>query len=184
MLNTTFPQNDFFTSWDEFSYHVNQRYVRKFSPNQILQNKNSTRAIPHYRFQNLENTERETNIVHEQILKIKRVWESAQGFLSEINKEQAEQAFQEALALTLSRLFSKEINPEICIDHYGEFTFSHESHAGYVDIGVRGQREISYHIRNDIHPEKTKFDDCEWDLISLPKPLSIAMENLQREIRC
>jgi len=80
-------------------------------------------------------------------------------------------------------LFSTEINPDVCIDAYGEFTFSHKSLAGYVDIGVRGSRDLSYHVRNDIDPDKTAFADCEWDLVSLPTSLSIAMEALQNDIR-
>ncbi len=181
MLDNTFPQNDFSNLWVETPY---QRYFKKVLPYQIPQNKNSTWAIPHYTFQNLRNAKKETNVAYVQLFnKVTQVWKSAQGFLNEVDDEQAKQAFQEAIALTRSQLFSEEINPDVCVDDYGEFTFSHESSAGYVDIGVRGERELSYHIRNDIDPNKTAFDDCEWDLLSLPKDLSIAMENLQQEIR-
>jgi len=133
----------------------------------------------------LEDGEAGYNPVHGQLVEeVVRVWKSAQGTLHAVENGQAEQAFHEAIVLTTySRLFSTEINPDVCVDAYGEFTFSHTSPAGYVDIGVRGAGEISYHVRNDIDPDKTAFADCEWDLGSLPPSLSIAMEALQNAIR-
>jgi len=132
----------------------------------------------------LEDGEAAHNPVHGQLVEeVVRVWKSARGTLHAVENGQAEQAFHEAIVLTYSRLFSTEIYPDVCVDAYGEFTFSHMSPAGYVDIGVRGAGEISYHVRNDIDPDKTAFADCEWDLGSLPPSLSIAMEALQNAIR-
>ncbi|MCY4152158.1 MAG: hypothetical protein OXE94_07985 [Aestuariivita sp.] len=124
------------------------------------------------------------NSIHNTLFgEVRRVWEAVQGTFHDWDNEHVKQAFYEAIALIRSRLFSAEINPDICIDVYGEFTFSHKSPAGYVDIGVRGTGELSYHVRNDIDPTKTAFADCEWDLRSLPTSLSIAIENLQNAIR-
>ena len=124
----------------------------------------------------------EANVIHVQLLnKVAHEWNSVKDTLHDVD---GEQAFHEAIMLTCSQLFSTEINPDVCVDSYGEFTFSHASRAGYVDIGVRGEGELSYHVRNDINPDKTAFDDCKWNLFSLPKPLSMAMEILQKEIRC
>jgi len=132
----------------------------------------------------LEDGEKADNAVHNQLFnEVCRVWKSTQSTLHDVNSDRTKNAFHEAIALTLSQLFSKEIYPDICIDPYGEFTFSHKSNAGYVDIGVRGERELSYHIRNDIDPSKTAFDDCKWNLGSLPIRLSEAMEALQNAIK-
>lgn len=132
-----------------------------------------------------EGAEAVSGVVHDQLFdEVCRVWKSVQGTLHDVDDRRVNRAFGEAVALTLSQLFSEEIHPDVCIDAYGEFTFSHVSRAGYVDIGVRGEGELSYHVRNDMDPGKTAFDDCEWDLRTLPTPLSIAMEALQKEIKC
>ncbi|MCY3985134.1 MAG: hypothetical protein OXE85_14610 [Roseovarius sp.] len=128
---------------------------------------------------------KKSDVIHVQLLnKVVHEWNLVKDTLHDVDDGQAKQAFLEAIMLACSQLFSTEINPNVCVDSYGEFTFSHTSRAGYVDIGVRGERELSYHVRNDINPDKTAFDDCKWNLFSLPKPLSMAMEILQQEIRC
>lgn len=94
-----------------------------------------------------------------------------------------EQASCEALVIANSGLFDLKIYPDVFVDPYGEFTFSHKSSAGYVDIGVRGEKQLSYHVRNDFEPSQTKFDDHEWDYNSLPQPLFDAIKALKQHLQ-
>ena len=96
---------------------------------------------------------------------------------SELN--QLHCAYIEAIYLAKCGLFEVEFTPEICIDEYGEFTFSHQSEAGYVDIGVRGVGELSYHVRNDIDPSKTAYDDLNWHDYRVPPRLYEAIVALR-----
>ena len=86
-------------------------------------------------------------------------------------------AQDEANALIHSRVFSVTLSPEVCIDAHGEISFTHKSVSGYVDIGVRGDEELSYHVRNDPEPERSVNDDHVWQdgivPMKLRKPLQV-----------
>ena len=101
---------------------------------------------------------------------------------SELESFQLHLAFEEALLLALSGLFEAEFIPDVCIDEYGEFTFSHQSKAGYVDIGVRGAGELSYHVRNDIDPSQTAYDDYIWQNYDIPIGLYRAIAALREHL--
>ncbi len=100
----------------------------------------------------------------------------------ELDYSQLYSAFAEAILLARSGLFEAEFIPDICVDEYGEFTFSHQSEAGYVDIGVRGKRELSYHVRNDIDPSKSEYDDLTWNDYSTPIRLYRAIAALREHL--
>lgn len=84
-----------------------------------------------------------------------------EGFYSDV--EQLELGFKEAVGIINSHIFDDKLYPVISIDHFGEITFSYKSPVGYIDIGVRGEKELSYHIRNDVNPRETRYGDCKWD---------------------
>jgi hypothetical protein len=90
-------------------------------------------------------------------------------------------AFIEAANFLNSGIFSDYFRPSIGVDEYGEFSFSMRSSRGYLDVGVCGTGEISYHIRNDAEPEKTKFGDVAWDSISPPVELTESAIDLLHE---
>ena len=99
-----------------------------------------------------------------------------------LERSQLLRAFEEAVRLAESGLFEAEFKPSICVDEYGEFSFSHESKAGYVDIGVRGVGELSYHVRNDIEPGKTAYDDLLWTECHAPQRLYDAIAALRKHL--
>ncbi len=91
--------------------------------------------------------------------------------------------FFEAKYLIECRLFGEELYPNISIDPDGEFIFSHKSKMGYVDIGVRGEKELSYHVRNDVNPNETRYDDYIWDDdYKIPKELYDALLSLKQQL--
>ena len=101
---------------------------------------------------------------------------------SDLNFLQLDFAYAEALRLAMSGLFEAEFIPDVCIDEYGEFTFSHQSKAGYVDIGVRGVGELSYHVRNDIDPSQSAYDDYIWQNYDIPIGLYRAIAALREHL--
>ena len=107
----------------------------------------------------------------------------AQRTFDKLDDDQFKIAFGEAKILVDSQLFGEELCPNVSVDPYGEFTFSHKSKAGYVDIGVRGEGELSYHVRNDIEPEQTQFDDYSWIDYDMPHELLAALTSLRRHLR-
>lgn len=113
---------------------------------------------------------------------IYRVVSFAHRNFQSLDYNRLEQAFYEALVLVNSGLFDSEVYPVVDVDPYGEITFSHKASAGYVDIGVRGERELSYHVRNDVEPSQTKFDDHEWNYNFLPQPLFDAIGALKQRL--
>lgn len=100
----------------------------------------------------------------------------------EIDISKLNKAFVEAVHLVMSGLFGTRIFPNISVDPYAEFTFSHKSTSGYIDIGVRGAGELSYHVRNDVDPQKTKYDDWNWENYIMPQSLFIAIEHLREHM--
>ena len=94
----------------------------------------------------------------------------------EIDRVQLSAAQNEANVLIYSGIFSERLSPNVTIDRYGEISFTHQSETGYVDIGVRGKMELSYHIRNDVAPDATDHDDYAWDSFDIPPTLFAAVE--------
>jgi len=65
----------------------------------------------------------------------------------ELDVERMSKAQNEANVLVHNNAFSETLLPDVCIDRHGEISFTHRSKSGYVDIGVRGDGELSYHVR-------------------------------------
>lgn len=118
------------------------------------------------------------------IAKIEQAYRFAQCEFGDLDRYQLGRAREESMFLANSPLFDAELMPDVCIDPYGEFTFSHRSNAGYVDIGVRGVGELSYHVRNDIDPDATRFDDYKWTTdYRIPMPLFQALQVLKQQLK-
>ena len=106
----------------------------------------------------------------------------AKSMYQDLNSTKFVIGYHEAKILIYNRLFSEELYPTISIDPYGEFIFTHKSNKGYVDIGVRGENELSYHVRNDVNPSETRYDDYEWDdNYIIPKALYNALNSLKQQ---
>jgi hypothetical protein len=90
-------------------------------------------------------------------------------------------AFAEAASFLNSGIFSDYYKPHIGVDEYGEFSFTIRSNRGYLDVGVSGRGEISYHVRNDADPTKTRFGDAAWDRVSPPADLTESAIELLHE---
>ncbi len=114
--------------------------------------------------------------------KVREAFQYASHTYTGLDKTQLQHAYAEALRLADSGIFEAEITPDICIDVYGEFIFSHKSEAGYIDIGVRGEYQLSYHVRNDIEPEKTAYADLDWTSGGIPEELYAALAALRKNL--
>ena len=101
---------------------------------------------------------------------------------TDLDGARLDRAMEEAQRLAASGLFDADLMPDIVADQYGEFTFSHESPAGYIDIGVRGVGELSYHVRNDKDPAATRYDDHKWGDGRIPQELAEAIAALRRHL--
>ena len=101
---------------------------------------------------------------------------------SDIDHDKLRKAQNEANLLAYSGLFSEECAPSVCIDRFGEISFTHSSGVGYIDIGVSGESELSYHVRNDTDPERSVFNDYTWNDGSIPAELFHAIFELKSKI--
>ena len=106
----------------------------------------------------------------------------AQYVFPELDNQRLGRAYIEARFLASSLLFGDELYPSVSVDEHGEITFSHRSDSGYVDIGVRGEGVLSYHVRNDVDPEKTEFDDYDWSDFDIPMRLYSALQALRQHL--
>ena len=114
---------------------------------------------------------------------IRAEYNFAQRMFKTVDRSQLLRAFNEAIHLAQIELFDDEFYPIVSVDCYGEFTFYHKSKAGYVDIGVSGKKELSYHIRNDLDPRETKFDDHAWEDYQIPQKLLLALTTLKKQLK-
>ena len=106
--------------------------------------------------------------VHDKLYTAFIYWKSS---FNPMEIEKLTAAYNEASSLVLSGLFGTEMVPNIGIDSCGEIIISHRSATGYVDIGCRGEKELSFHVRNDVDPTKTAYGDIEFDGSTLPEAL-------------
>ncbi len=95
----------------------------------------------------------------------------ARSAYEEIDAERLANAQNEANVLIYSGVFSETLSPEVCIDLHGEISFTHKSDSGYLDIGVRGDGELSYHVRNDKEPLLSAHADHVWQDYKIPMNL-------------
>lgn len=86
-------------------------------------------------------------------------------------------AANEAADLICSNIFNEHLLPEILVDEYGEFSFVIKRDSAYIDIGVRGENELSYHVRNDSSGASV-YDDIEINDSFIPDSLREALEDL------
>lgn len=92
--------------------------------------------------------------------------------------EKLEAAYLEASALITSGAFGVDIFPSVGIDQYGEIILSQKLDSGYIDIGCRGEGELSYHIRNDRDPNLSAFGDVDFSESIIPADLIDALAEL------
>ena len=97
----------------------------------------------------------------------------------EVDQHRLHQAYKEAALLTSCAVFQEDLLPDICVDHNGEFILSYKSKVGYIDIGVTGDRKISFHVRNDIDKGLSCHGDVSWDDYKIPPELLNALENFR-----
>jgi hypothetical protein len=109
------------------------------------------------------------------------LYQAGRLFCEDVPEAQLKAAFFEASRILNSGIFPEYIKPQIGIDDCGEFSFSIKNLYGYLDIGVSGEGQISYHVRNDADPSKTTFNDCEWDGLNMPEQLIACAVQILRE---
>lgn len=114
--------------------------------------------------------------------RLQQAHQFALTYFPNIDKTQLYQAFRETWMLS-SYLFSDNMPPSITVDPHGEFTMSYRSHCGYIDIGTNGTGELSYHVRNDVQPDASIFDDIDWSDHRIPMQLVKAIEALMVQMR-
>lgn len=116
----------------------------------------------------------QTSLTSETLFDAKELFElfqSARLFCENIDELQLRKALREAASLLRSGLFSDFQHPQIGVDEHGEFSFSIKKPTGYLAIGVSGEGEISFHVRNDANPHETSYGDEPWDGGALPENL-------------
>ena len=115
---------------------------------------------------------------------LRQVYTQALHVYQDLDPNRLKLGFREAMFIVTSRLFGEKLCPNVSIDPYGEYIFSHMSKMGYVDIGVRGEGELSYHVRNDVNPGETRFDDYKWEDndFKIPIDLSKALKSLEQQL--
>lgn len=98
-------------------------------------------------------------------------FQAAKAFSEGADTERVRAAAVQAVRILNSGIFPDFLQPSISVDAYGEFSISLRSSGGYLDIGVCGDNEISYHVRNDTDASKSVYGDVEWDGVALPDDL-------------
>ena len=94
------------------------------------------------------------------------------------DKEALSRAQNEANLLIYSGVFSEDFSPDIHVDEYGEISFTKRFSCGYIDIGVSGNGELSFHVRNDLDPSLTQYADHFFGDASIPLELLKSIEDL------
>lgn len=98
-------------------------------------------------------------------------FQAAKAFCIDVDSEKLRFAAVEAARILSSGIFSDFLKPNVSVDTYGEFSISLRRPGGYLDIGVCGDGELSFHVRNDFDASKTVYGDVEWDGATLPDEL-------------
>jgi hypothetical protein len=91
------------------------------------------------------------------------LYQAARIFCIDVREDQLKIAFLEATRIMNSGIFPDFVKPHVGVDQHGEFSISLKSTDGYLDIGVCGDGEISFHVRNDVNPSLTAYGDTKWD---------------------
>ena len=98
-------------------------------------------------------------------------FQSAKEFCEGVDIDRIRLAAVEAARILNSGIFPDFLEPQVSVDAYGEFSISLKRPGGYLDIGVRGDGELSYHVRNDLDASKTTYGDIPWYGSNLPDEL-------------
>lgn len=98
-------------------------------------------------------------------------FQAAKSFCVDVEPDRLRFAAVEAARILSSGIFSDFLRPNVSVDTYGEFSISLRRPGGYLDIGVCGDGELSFHVRNDFDASKTVYGDVEWDGATLPDEL-------------
>lgn len=98
-------------------------------------------------------------------------FQAAKAFCEGVDIDEIRRAAVEAARILNSGIFPDFLEPHVSVDAYGEFSISLSCPGGYLDIGVRGDGELSYHVRNDLDTSKTAYGDVAWDGATLPNEL-------------
>lgn len=108
-------------------------------------------------------------------------FQAAKNFCVDADSDKLRLAAAEAARILSSGIFSDWLRPDVSVDTYGEFSISLRRPGGYLDIGVCGDGELSFHVRNDFDASKTVYGDVEWDGATLPDELIEAAIQLSEQ---
>lgn len=117
------------------------------------------------------------SVEHELFLQLLDALSWAKSFTDQKDMSILATAAEEAELLIMSGLFSERAYPKIRVDENGEFCFIISKEAAYVDIGVCGEGELSYHVRNDAEHHST-FGDVEIAPDSIPDDLKASLRSI------
>jgi len=106
-----------------------------------------------------------------QMTQIFSKFQAAKAFCDGVGADKIRKAAVEATRILNSGIFPDFLEPHVSVDAYGEFSISLRRPSGYLDIGVCGDGELSYHVRNDFDSSKTAYGDVPWDGATLPDEL-------------
>lgn len=106
-----------------------------------------------------------------QMAQIFSKFQAAKAFCEGIDIDRIRMAAIETTRILNSGIFPDFLEPHVSVDVYGEFSISLRRLGGYLDIGVCGDGELSFHVRNDFDTSKTVYGDVAWDGATLPEEL-------------
>lgn len=116
-----------------------------------------------------------------EVQKFLELYQSAKLFCEDISNDRLKVAVVEAIRLMNSGIFLDYVQPNIAVDDCGEFSFTHKNGRGYMDIGVNGTGEISFHVRNDQDPSSTVYGDEAWNGVTPPENLLAGVVSLLQD---
>lgn len=166
-------------SWGEFSVRAGVGVHPEFRGSQRHEHGTSLldyriASIPFFRYENAHHA-----FSAEIAGRLNEAFLFALTMFGELDQSRLTQAYREAMLLTSCAVFQEALLPDVCVDPNGEFILSHESDVGYIDIGLTGNRKISFHVRNDVNQALSCHADMDWDDYKIPSNLLKALEDFR-----
>lgn len=68
----------------------------------------------------------------------------------------------------INSVFGGDNNYDITKSENEETSITYKNSAGYIDVGLSNNGDLSFHVRNDCNPHLSSYGDIKWDGKELP----------------